>query len=74
MKLKWDNDKLDMTEFLAFTAREPSLALAFNYASNLINNSYFLEGLVSKSRKNTDSRMRRNARRCQTTTSPSRSA
>jgi Fe-Mn family superoxide dismutase len=46
MKIKWDNDKLDITDFLSFTAREPSLALAFNYASSLINNSYFLEGIV----------------------------
>jgi len=46
MKIKWDNDKLDMTDLLSFTAREPSLALAFNYASSLINNSYFLEGIV----------------------------
>lgn len=42
---KWDNDRLDMTDLLSFTAREPTLALAFNYASQLINNSYFLEGM-----------------------------
>ncbi|GMK53439.1 hypothetical protein CspeluHIS016_0100250 [Cutaneotrichosporon spelunceum] len=45
IKLKWDNDRLHMTDLLALSAREPSLALAFNYASLLLNNSYFLEGL-----------------------------
>lgn len=34
-----------MTDLLSFTARDPSLSLAFNYASLLINNSYFLEGI-----------------------------
>lgn len=47
IRLKWDNDRLDMTELLAFTAREANLALAFNYASLLLNNSYFLESIVS---------------------------
>lgn len=47
IRLKWDNDRLDMTELLAFTAREANLALAFNYASLLLNNSYFLETIVS---------------------------
>lgn len=34
-----------MTNLLYFTARDPSLTLAFNYASALINNSYFLESI-----------------------------
>lgn len=45
IRQKWDNDRLDMTDLLSFTAREPTLSLAFNYASQLINNSYFLEGM-----------------------------
>ncbi|TXT13301.1 hypothetical protein VHUM_00668 [Vanrija humicola] len=45
IRLKWDNDRFDVAELLAFSAREPSLSLAFNYASLLVNNSYFLEGL-----------------------------
>lgn len=40
-----------MTDLLALSAREPSLALAFNYASLLLNNSYFLEGLNAESAK-----------------------
>ncbi|CAK9780365.1 hypothetical protein CC85DRAFT_287896 [Cutaneotrichosporon oleaginosum] len=51
IKLKWDNDKLHMTDLLALSAREPSLALAFNYASLLLNNSYFLEGLNADAAK-----------------------
>lgn len=50
IRLKWDNDRFDVAELLAFSAREPSLSLAFNYASLLVNNSYFLEGLVSSTR------------------------
>ncbi|KAL1408301.1 hypothetical protein Q8F55_005107 [Vanrija albida] len=45
IRLKWDADRFDVAELLAFSAREPSLSLAFNYASLLVNNSYFLEGL-----------------------------
>jgi Fe-Mn family superoxide dismutase len=51
IKLKWDNDKLHMTDLLALSAREPSLALAFNYAALLLNNSYFLEGLNADAAK-----------------------
>ncbi|BEJ14196.1 hypothetical protein CspHIS471_0313700 [Cutaneotrichosporon sp. HIS471] len=51
IKLKWDNDKLHMTDLLALSAREPSLALAFNYAALLLNNSYFLEGLNADASK-----------------------
>jgi hypothetical protein len=35
-----------MTDLLSFLARDPSLSLAFNYASLLLNTSFFLEGLV----------------------------
>lgn len=45
-KAKWDSGKFDIVEVISATAREPQLALAFNYASLLLNNSYFLEGLV----------------------------
>jgi hypothetical protein len=44
---KWDKSGLDMTDLLSVTARDPQLSLAFKYASLLLNNSYFLEGLVS---------------------------
>ncbi|KAI5453430.1 hypothetical protein NCC49_005909 [Naganishia albida] len=37
---------LSMTDLLSFLARDPSLSLAFNYASLLLNTSFFLEGLV----------------------------
>jgi Fe-Mn family superoxide dismutase len=47
VKQKWDRTGLDVTYLLTQTARDPSLAVAFNYASLLLNNSYFLEGLVS---------------------------
>lgn len=40
-----------MTDLLALSAREPSLALAFNYASLLLNNSYFLEALNPEAAK-----------------------
>jgi Fe-Mn family superoxide dismutase len=46
VKQKWDQSGLDMTNLLAVTAKDPALTLAFNYASALINNSYFLEGIV----------------------------
>jgi hypothetical protein len=46
VKQKWESSGLDVTHLLTFTAREPSLSLAFNYASLLLNNSFFLEGLV----------------------------
>jgi hypothetical protein len=46
VKQKWDRQGLDVTYLLTQTAREPTLSLAFNYASLLLNNSYFLEGLV----------------------------
>ncbi|KAJ9127129.1 hypothetical protein QFC24_001365 [Naganishia onofrii] len=37
---------LSMTDLLSFLSRDPSLSLAFNYASLLLNTSFFLEGLV----------------------------
>ncbi len=40
-------DAGSMTKLVSFLAREPSLALAFNYASLILNTSYFLENLVS---------------------------
>lgn len=40
-----------MTDLLSFTAREPTLSLAFNYASLLTNNSYFLEGMNAEAPK-----------------------
>lgn len=46
VKQKWDRQGLDVTYLLTQTARDPTLSLAFNYASLLLNNSYFLEGLV----------------------------
>jgi hypothetical protein len=45
VKQKWESTGLDMTHLLTYAAREPSLSLAFNYASLLLNNSFFLEGL-----------------------------
>ena len=50
VKQKWDKDGLDIVHLLDKTARDPSLGLAFNYASLLLNNSFFLEGMVSASR------------------------
>jgi len=47
VKQKWDRTGLDVTYLLTQTARDPNLSVAFNYASLLLNNSYFLEGLVS---------------------------
>jgi Fe-Mn family superoxide dismutase len=35
-----------MADLLTTSSRDPQLALAFNYASLLMNNSFFLEGLV----------------------------
>jgi Fe-Mn family superoxide dismutase len=49
VKQKWDRSGLDITHLLSHSAREPSLSMAFNYASNLLNNSFFLENLVSQS-------------------------
>ena len=46
VKQKWDRSGLDMTHLVSFAARQPSLTVAFNYASLLLNNSYFLETLV----------------------------
>jgi hypothetical protein len=37
---------LDITRLISFLSREPSLALAFNYASLILNTTFFLEGLV----------------------------
>ncbi|KAJ9100639.1 hypothetical protein QFC21_003683 [Naganishia friedmannii] len=37
---------LSMTDLLSFLSRDPTLSLAFNYASLLLNTSFFLEGLV----------------------------
>ena len=45
IKQKWDRTGLDMTDLLAHSARDPSLTMAFNYASLLLNNSFFLESL-----------------------------
>lgn len=47
IKQKWDRSGLDMADLLTTSSRDPQLALAFNYASLLMNNSFFLEGLVS---------------------------
>ncbi|KAJ9095383.1 hypothetical protein QFC19_007628 [Naganishia cerealis] len=41
--------KLSMTDLLSFLARDPTLSLPFNYASLLLNTSFFLEGLVKDS-------------------------
>lgn len=38
-----------MTDLLSFLSRDPSLSLAFNYASLILNTSFFLEGLVKDS-------------------------
>ncbi|CAD6586831.1 MAG: hypothetical protein TREMPRED_004565 [Tremellales sp. Tagirdzhanova-0007] len=46
VKQKWDRSGLDMTHLVSFAARQPSLTVAFNYASLLLNNSYFLETLT----------------------------
>jgi hypothetical protein len=46
IKQKWDRSGLDMADLLTTSSRDPQLALAFNYASLLMNNSFFLEGLV----------------------------
>jgi Fe-Mn family superoxide dismutase len=35
-----------MADLLTTASRDPQLSLAFNYASLLMNNSFFLEGLV----------------------------
>jgi hypothetical protein len=47
IKQKWDRSGLDMADLLTTSSRDPQLSLAFNYASLLMNNSFFLEGLVS---------------------------
>jgi Fe-Mn family superoxide dismutase len=49
IKQKWDRSGLDMADLLTTSSRDPQLSLAFNYASLLMNNSFFLEGLVSPS-------------------------
>jgi hypothetical protein len=46
VKQKWDRTGLDMTYLLSQSARDPQMTIAFNYASLLLNNSYFLEGIV----------------------------
>lgn len=46
IKQKWDRSGLDMADLLTTSSRDPQLSLAFNYASLLMNNSFFLEGLV----------------------------
>lgn len=46
MKQKWDRSGLDVTHLVSFAARDPALTVAFNYASLLLNNSFFLETLV----------------------------
>lgn len=47
VKQKWDRSGLDISYFLSQTAKDSKNVVAFNYASLLLNNSYFLEGLVS---------------------------
>ena len=49
IKQKWDRSGLDMADLLTTSSRDPQLSLAFNYASLLMNNSFFLEGLVCPS-------------------------
>ena len=46
VKQKWDRSGLDMTHVVSYTARDPALTMAYNYASLLLNNSFFLENLV----------------------------
>lgn len=46
VKQKWDRTGLDMTYLLSQSAKDPQMTIAFNYASLLLNNSYFLEGIV----------------------------
>ena len=48
VKQKWDKDGLDIVHLLDKSDRDPALGLAFNYASLLLNNSYFLEGMVCR--------------------------
>ena len=63
-KQKWDRSGLDMTDLLTTTSRDPQLSLAFNYASLLMNNSFFLEGLVRATGSRMESRAKsRTARR-----------
>ncbi|KAK1923778.1 hypothetical protein DB88DRAFT_492420 [Papiliotrema laurentii] len=45
VKQKWDRTGLDMTYLLSQSAKDPQMTIAFNYASLLLNNSYFLEGI-----------------------------
>ncbi len=40
------SQSLDLVKLLAFLARDPSLSLAFNYASLILNNSFFLQNMV----------------------------
>jgi superoxide dismutase, Fe-Mn family len=47
IKTKWEEKGVDVVSVLVHTAKEPSLSLAYNYASLLLNNSFFLESLVS---------------------------
>ncbi|KAK4684209.1 superoxide dismutase, Fe-Mn family, partial [Tremellales sp. Uapishka_1] len=45
---KWDKSSVNVLDLLTESAREPSQTLAFNYASLLLNNSFFLEGLAGE--------------------------
>lgn len=47
VKQKWERSGLDIAHLLTVAARDPALGLAFNYGSLLLNNSFFLEGIVS---------------------------
>jgi Fe-Mn family superoxide dismutase len=47
VKQKWDRSGLDITHLLTHAAREPELTLVFNWAAQLLNNSYFMETMVS---------------------------
>lgn len=38
----------DIASLITYTARDPKLSLAYNYATLILNNSYFLEGIVSR--------------------------
>lgn len=46
IKQKWDRTGLDISYLLSQTAKDSKSVVAFNYGSLLLNNSYFLEGLV----------------------------
>jgi Fe-Mn family superoxide dismutase len=45
-------ESLKIMETIHRTAQEPELALTFNYASNALNNAFFLSGLVRPSAQN----------------------